>query len=280
MTSTMSGSRKTDVPEHLRALRLRHGLRQRDVAARVGVTDHQIRKWERGLAIPPPSAIGALAELFGVSPTSLRTAQQAYAVTAESGEGYLTARARGSSVERTAGNSSPDRLRTFDLFCGAGGLAFGLELTERFVTVAGLDLLSDRMATFRANHTDATSLHSDIRTFSTDDLRRMVGDVDVVVGGPPCQGFSSIRPFRTLTEGDKRNTLIEQFVLSVSGLRPRWFLFENVLGILTHKKGRVLQSLIAGFEECGYSVSWRVLERRSLRRAPEPGAFGSLWVTE
>ena len=259
MTTTMPRSRNSDTSRHLRALRLEQGLRQRDVAARVGVTDHQIRKWERGLAIPPPSAIQALAELFGVPPSSLGTAQRVYARVAEAGEGYLTASAQGRSVERSLAVAPSDRLRTFDLFCGAGGLAFGLELTGRFVTIAGLDLLPDRMATFRANHPHATALQGDVREFSVEQLRQIVGDVDVMVGGPPCQGFSSIRPFRTLTEGDKRNTLIEHFVLMISGLQPRWFVFENVLGILTHKKGRVLKSLIEGFEECGYRVSYRVL---------------------
>ena len=60
---------------HIRALRMKCRLRQRDVAAELGITDHQIRKWERGLAVPPPPVIRALAKLFGVSPSNLERAQ-------------------------------------------------------------------------------------------------------------------------------------------------------------------------------------------------------------
>ena len=245
---------------HLRAIRMRRGLRQRDVAAAVGITEHQIRKWERGLATPPRVVFEALAELFGVPWGELARAQQAYSAVVEAGEGYTTARVRHSAVEGpTVDGPLGDELRVLDLYCGAGGLAFGLELTGGFRTVAGLDLLPDRVSTFRLNHPYATGLVADIRGFPLEQLRAVSHGVDVVVGGPPCQGFSSIRPFRTLTEGDKRNSLLEDFVLVVSGLKPRWVVFENVVGILTHRRGKVLASLLDSFESCGYSVTWRVL---------------------
>ena len=246
--------------EHLRAVRMRLGMRQRDVAAAVGITERQIRKWERGLEPPPRAVFKALAELFGVPWEELAKAQQAYSAVVEAGEGYTTARVRhsdieGPSVDEPAGSG----LRVLDLYCGAGGLAFGLELTGGFKAVAGLDLLPDRVSTFRLNHPHATGLVADIRDFPLDELHAVSDGLDVVVGGPPCQGFSSIRPFRTLTEGDKRNSLLEDFMLVVSSLRPRWVVFENVVGILTHEGGKVLASLLDGFESCGYSVTWRVL---------------------
>jgi DNA (cytosine-5)-methyltransferase 1 len=150
-------------------------------------------------------------------------------------------------------------LRVLDLFCGAGGLTFGLELSDQFTTVAGLDLLPDRVATFRSNHPHAAGLVGDIRRFSIDDLSHILDEIDVVVGGPPCQGFSSIRPFRNLTVRDKRNSLIEQFLVWVAAIKPRWFIFENVVGVLTHHQGRLLRSLLEGFGACGYVASWRVV---------------------
>jgi DNA (cytosine-5)-methyltransferase 1 len=99
----------------------------------------------------------------------------------------------------------------------------------------------------------------DIREFSFSDLRDNALSPDVIIGGPPCQGFSSIRPFRTLTEGDPRNTLIEEFVLLVAELRPRWFMFENVVGLLTHDGGRAFDALLQGFQDSGYRVDWRVV---------------------
>lgn len=175
------------------------------------------------------------------------------------GEGYTTAQATHSGIEMAAAPAFPERLRVLDLFCGAGGLSFGLELTGHFTTVAGLDLLPDRIATFRANHPGAATMIGDIRDISTGSVQELAGSLDVIVGGPPCQGFSSIRPFRPLNENDQRNTLIEQFVAWVAAVRPRWFVFENVLGLLTHRRGLILQTLLDSFESCGYKITWRVL---------------------
>ena len=248
------------IVEHLRAIRMRLGLRQRDLAAAVGMGEHQIRKWERGLAMPSSSVMAALAELLDVPPDELERAQRAYSTVVEAGEGYTTARARYSAVQGPAIDEPlGDKLGVFDLYCGAGGLAFGLEQTGGFRAVAGLDLLPDRVGTFCLNHPYATGFAADIRSFPTARLDAVVQGVDVVAGGPPCQGFSSIRPFRTLTEGDKRNSLVEDFVLVVSRLRPRWIVFENVVGILTHRRGRMLASLLESFEAGGYEVSWRVM---------------------
>ena len=245
---------------HIRDLRMKRRMRQRDVAAQIGITDHQIRKWERGLAHPPPTVIRAMANLFGVSPDELDRAQRAFAASVAPGEGYTTAQANYSAIEKPTIKLPSGRMRVLDLFCGAGGLSFGLELTNYFTAVTGLDLLPDRIATFRANHPHATGFVGDIRELSANGLVSAAEEgIDVVVGGPPCQGFSSIRPFRTLTEGDKRNTLVEHFLVSVSTIRPRWFVFENVVGVLTHHKGRMLQSLLDGFEACGYKVSWRIM---------------------
>ena len=245
--------------DHIRELRLRHKLRQRDVAHQIGISDYQIRKWERGLELPPPSIIHTLASLFGVAPSALEQAQKSFMNSAAPGEGYTTAQAPYSRVEQATAPASPDRLRVLDLFCGAGGLSFGLELTGCFTTVAGLDLLPDRIATFRANHPHATGIVGDIREVSVSGLMDIANSLDVIVGGPPCQGFSSIRPFRPLTEGDKRNTLIEQFVVWVSAIKPRWFVFENVPGLLTHRRGLILQTLLDSFKSCGYRVTWRVM---------------------
>ena len=244
---------------HIRELRLRHKRRQRDVAYQIGISDYQLRKWERGLELPPHSIIRAMADLFGVAPSALEHAQKSFMNSVAPGEGYTTAQAPYSRVEQATAPAFLDRLRVLDLFCGAGGLSFGLELTGCFTTVAGLDLLPDRIATFRANHPHATGVVGDIRDVSVSSVMDIANSIDVIVGGPPCQGFSFIRPFRPLTEGDKRNTLIEQFIAWVSAIQPRWFVFENVLGRLTHRQGFILQTLLDGFKSCGYKVTWRVM---------------------
>ena len=108
---------------HIRALRLHRKMRQRDVAAQIGVSDHQIRKWERGLTFPPQSVFEALAQLFGVSHIELKLAQQNFVASVVPGEGYTTAQTQYSGVENPVTRLPAGRLRVLDLFYGAGGLA-------------------------------------------------------------------------------------------------------------------------------------------------------------
>lgn len=244
---------------NLRSLRIESGLRQRDVAvsARVAVTD--LSKWERGLEVPPHDALARLASVLGVAAEDLKSGQEEFHARATPGEGYTTAQAaEGVVVPRRKDPPALGR-RVLDLFCGAGGLSFGFESAGGFVTVGGIDLLRDRIDTFTTNHEHACGIAGDIRQIPVARLRELVGQVDVVVGGPPCQGFSSIRPFRTLTEGDPRNNLVEHYALILASLKPSWFVFENVVGLLTHEGGRRLDAAIEGFTAAGYQVDWRVM---------------------
>lgn len=243
----------------IRSLRLKRELRQRDVARTLGVSGHQMRMWERGLDLPSQREFAVLAGLFGVDVVKLVSAQEVYCRRATPGEGYTTAKVDRREVIPARCQPPRSKLRVLDLFCGCGGLSFGLEWTGHFVTVCGVDLLPDRIQSFLENHPYACGVVGDICSIDADAIRDAAGPIDVVVGGPPCQGFSSIRPFRTLTEGDKRNSLVEHFVARVGSLRPHWFLFENVVGVLTHRRGEMLDSLLQGFQDAGYKVSWRVL---------------------
>jgi DNA (cytosine-5)-methyltransferase 1 len=85
------------------------------------------------------------------------------------------------------------------------------------------------------------------------------GDVDVIIGSPPCQGFSSIRPFRSLTFDDPRNTLFESYALLVQFYQPLFFVLENVVGLITHQQGKTLQQIIDTFETLGYQTDWRIM---------------------
>ena len=243
----------------IRTLRIGLGLKQADVARRAGVSSHQLRQWERGLAFPEPEVAERIATVLGTTAKALTKAQRKHAQAAVPGEGYTTSEAgQGQVVERRAAAPHGAR-RVLDLFCGSGGLSFGFEQSKGFVTTAGIDLLPDRIETFVANHAHAKGIAGDLRSYTLDQLAKLVGSVDVVVGGPPCQGFSSIRPYRNLTEGDPRNSLVEHYVLIIAKLRPAWFVFENVVGILTHEDGTRLHAVLEGLRAAGYEVDWRVL---------------------
>lgn len=153
----------------------------------------------------------------------------------------------------------------FDLFCGTGGFSYGLGLACPGIveTLLGIDILDTSLKTFAANHPRATVIRNDIRRVSCDDISNKTGvhrgDVDIVIGGPPCQGFSSIRPFRASNYDDPRNTLFEQFVNIVNYFRPRALVMENVVGLATHKGGATIGQIVDCFSDIGYECDWRIM---------------------
>lgn len=157
----------------------------------------------------------------------------------------------------------PDRLTVIDLFCGTGGFSKGFENTGHFKTVFGIDLLPRAVETFKLNHTDAAAVAADVREYSAerlaDDHALRPGDVDVIIGGPPCQGFSSIRPHRGTKDDDPRNGLFLDFAHYVEFYRPKVFVLENVVGLATHKNGSTVEAMQDAFESVGYSTDWRIL---------------------
>lgn len=240
----------------LRRLRQARRLPQHRVAAECGLTASDLRRWERGLERPADDALARVAAFFGVPRADLWTEASGNTVT---GEGYVTAQPTAVGVTPRREPPAADRLKVLDLFCGAGGFSYGLEMTGRFAVTAGIDLLPDRVATFAANHVHANALAFDIRAISPARLAEEGLQPDIVVGGPPCQGFSSVRPFRGLTENDERNNLFESFVVTVATLRPTWFVLENVVGLIQHKRQSAFHAIVEGFRDIGYRVDWRVL---------------------
>ena len=153
----------------------------------------------------------------------------------------------------------------FDLFCGTGGFSAGFEssMPDTFTTRFGVDILPIALETFKANHPDAETICGDIRKLSCKEVENITGlrpgDVSVIMGGPPCQGFSSIRPFRSTKLDDPRNTLFEQFANFVNYFQPPVLVLENVVGLATHKNGRTLDEMVSCFSSLGYDCDWRIL---------------------
>lgn len=156
-----------------------------------------------------------------------------------------------------------NHLTVLDLFCGTGGFSKGFENTGCFKTILGIDLLAHAVETFRLNHRGATGLAADIRDYPAErtatELGVGRGGVDVVIGGPPCQGFSSIRPHRGTKPDDPRNDLFLNFARWVEFFRPRVFVLENVVGLATYKGGETLESMQEAFVSAGYETDWRIL---------------------
>jgi len=147
-----------------------------------------------------------------------------------------------------------------DLFSGAGGLTLGLK-SAGFRVLGGIELDSLAAETYRLNHPEVTLFESDIRRVSVgmvlERLAIAPGQLDLLAGCPPCQGFSSIRTRRRGTRDDERNDLIFEFVRFVDGLRPRVVMMENVPGLAADDR---LGQLVRRLRRRGYRVSWDVLD--------------------
>ena len=143
------------------------------------------------------------------------------------------------------------------LFVGAGGLDLGFRM-------AGYDILAacdtDPFAakTYRANSPDVPFLLEDIRSLSKTQLVAALRGrrPDVIIGGPPCQGFSTLGD---RLSGDPRNGLVEAFIRIVEWLRPQAVVIENVRAIATEYKGRYRDQIVNGLRDAGYSTHFSVL---------------------
>ena len=150
--------------------------------------------------------------------------------------------------ERTAFNY-------IDLFSGAGGLSLGIKQAG-FNKICDVEILPYAGETLERNFPEARHYHGDITDFNP---REYVGNntIHLVVGSPPCQGFSVAGKRDT---NDVRNFLFTQYLRVVRELRPYFFVLENVPGMLTLKNGEFYHNIVNGFEELGYSVTTRILE--------------------
>lgn len=148
-----------------------------------------------------------------------------------------------------------------DLFAGAGGLSLGFEQAG-FDIVAAVEIDPIHCAAHKFNFPNCATICKSVIDVTGEELRRRAGigkrDIDAVVGGAPCQGFSLIGK-RAMD--DSRNQLVYHYVRLVLELQPKYFVFENVKGLTVGKHKRFLQEIIEAFQEGGYDVetNYRVL---------------------
>ncbi len=152
-------------------------------------------------------------------------------------------------------NSQDKPLEVLDLFSGCGGLSYGFEQAG-FHIVAGVDNWSDALVTYGNNHKNSKTILTDLGNFNPADLEKQIGKVDVIIGGPPCQGFSLSGK---RNPDDPRNTLYKGFVKAVAFFRPQAFLLENVPNLASMNHGKIRDALINDFSELGYHVQYKVL---------------------
>lgn len=136
-------------------------------------------------------------------------------------------------------------IRTIDLFAGAGGITEGFRQAGAACVFAN-DFSPYACQTFRHNHPGVEMVCGEIQDLDAQAIRKSLcmrkGELDVLVGGPPCQGFSINAPERFLE--DPRNSLFKHYLRFVDEFAPKTFMFENVPGMLSLGGGRIFDTII------------------------------------
>lgn len=154
--------------------------------------------------------------------------------------------------------------RILDLFCGAGGFSSGLEMNKSFSTQVGLDFDNNAIKTFSANFPNAYAICGDI---IDEDIKRKVisiskeRKVNMIIGGPPCQGFSL--KGKNLGLNDKRNFLFKEYLNIVKELQPFVFIIENVKNILNSSNHFFRDEILKEIKDLGYIVNYGVLNAKN-----------------
>ena len=149
--------------------------------------------------------------------------------------------------------------KVLDLFCGAGGLSLGFKMAN-YSIIGWIDIDQEALDTHKLNFHDKFEYCGDVTTLDDEFIIKNFKDkVDVIIGGPPCQGFSVANMQQKDLESDERNKLFYQFIRFVKLSKPKAFVMENVPRILTKNKGLVKKVMLSEMDKLGYNVNVKVL---------------------
>ncbi|MDZ7796980.1 MAG: DNA cytosine methyltransferase [Candidatus Marinimicrobia bacterium] len=147
------------------------------------------------------------------------------------------------------------QFNVIDLFSGCGGLSYGFQQAEYRISVA-LDNWDFALKTLKYNHSGVDIICDSISNVNPLNIKNEY-NIDVIIGGPPCQGFS-IAGKRIIN--DERNKLYKEFVKYVAVIRPKIFLMENVPNLASMGNGVILESILSDFNKIGYKLNWKILK--------------------
>ncbi len=151
-----------------------------------------------------------------------------------------------------------EKYNVIDLFCGCGGLSYGFEKAG-FNVLLGIDNDAKALETFELNHANAKSICGDITQIHyEEDIKPLIGNdkIDLIIGGPPCQGMSLSGPRKF---DDPRNKLYLSYIRLVNEIKPKMFVIENVPGLVGLFGGKIKDSIIEKFTEMGYDIQYKIL---------------------
>ena len=149
------------------------------------------------------------------------------------------------------------KIKVLDLFSGCGGLSLGFKMAG-FEISGAIDNDADSIQTFKKNFKKSKSLIKDINKINKKEIKKNFNNIDVIIGGPPCQGFSNANRWQK-EYNDPRNLLFLKFIEFVKIIKPKMLLIENVSGILSRSKGQIINNIKEILNENGYKVDYKLL---------------------
>ena len=172
-------------------------------------------------------------------------------------EGETLAKKVRATIVTAVEKNRKNKLKVLDLFCGAGGLSYGFKLGG-FEIAGGVEWDSAAMETHKNNFESEFEFCGDIKEITNDIIERELMGIDVIIGGPPCQGFSSANR-QEKEKDDPRNKLFFEYLRFVEIIRPKVFVIENVKEILTKDNGYAKERILQITQQLGYNVVVKVL---------------------
>ncbi len=152
------------------------------------------------------------------------------------------------------------KLKVIDLFSGVGGLSYGFAHNDNFEIIAANEILPNMAKAYSLNHPTVKVYIEDIKNFGLAKVERDLGSkaqaIDIVIGGPPCQAYSTVG--KRLMD-DPRGKLFQEYYRVLKEFKPKLFLFENVKGLLSMQDKELLKAIISLFESLGYKVKYQLL---------------------
>ncbi len=154
-------------------------------------------------------------------------------------------------------------MKLISLFSGCGGLDLGFEKAGFEIPVAN-EFDPSIWETFKVNHPNTKLIEGDIRKIKEEDFPN---EIDGIIGGPPCQSWSEAGTLRGIE--DSRGKLFYDYIRILKSKQPKFFLAENVSGMLANRHSEAVKNIIATFEDCGYNVSVTLVNAKDYGVAQE-----------
>ena len=158
-------------------------------------------------------------------------------------------------------------MNIISLFSGCGGLDLGFERAGFKIPVAN-EFDKTIWDTFKANHPNTNLIEGDIRQITKEDISQYIsGEVDGIIGGPPCLSWSEAGSLKGIE--DARGQLFFDYIRILEEFKPKFFLAENVSGMLANRHSEAVKNILHLFEEAGYNVSLTLVNAKDFGVAEE-----------